>query len=341
MENTIYINQIGYELKALKYAFVENYDSTPKEFSICRQSDEKLVFSSILKESVYDDISGKSTSIADFSDFSEPGIYKIVCGVQESLYFQIGTNLFKDLYCSSLEYFTNSRCGKRQKVSIWAPEDCHTSTARIFGSEEQKQVIGGWHDAGDYGRYVVAGAKTIMDLLLCYQNVPNNKDFDILDEVRFELEWMLQMQRDDGAVYHKISCYNFCSFIMPHSEKNEQVLAPISTAATADFIGALSFASTIFAKKDKEFADLLLEKALLAQKYLDSHNDVLYENPKEITTGSYADKEVNDEKFFALISLFVATQNEEFLHKALKLFNDDWSVNYFWGMVSGYGIELL
>ena len=73
---------------------------------------------------------------------------------------------------------------------------------------------GGWHDAGDYGRYIVPTAKTIMDLLMAYDSSKNFfTDFDILKEIRFALEWMLKMQREDGAVYHKVSCYHFCAFI--------------------------------------------------------------------------------------------------------------------------------
>ena len=53
-------------------------------------------------------------------------------------------------------------------------------------------------------------------MLLAYKKCPEKfAAFDLLGEVRFELEWLLQMQREDGAVYHKISCYHFCAFIMP------------------------------------------------------------------------------------------------------------------------------
>lgn len=29
---------------------------------------------------------------------------------------------------------------------------------------------------------------------------------DILDEARYELDWMLKMQDDNGGVYHKVTC---------------------------------------------------------------------------------------------------------------------------------------
>lgn len=340
MNNTIFVNQIGYKTSEKKIAFVDKANYSESKFEICTL-DGKSVYSGTLANAMYDDLSRQETLAADFSDFKTPGTYKIVCGNHSSYSFAIGEDVYNPVYKSILEYFTLSRCGHRTVKSDWATEDCHTSTAEIYGTKEKKQVIGGWHDAGDYGRYVVAGSKTIMDLLQAYKAAPEFKGFDILEEVRFELEWMLQMQREDGGVYHKISCYNFCPFIMPHEEKQVQVLAPVSTAATADFAGCLAFASTIYESKDKAFADKLLEKAILAQKYLDSKEDELYENPAEITTGSYSDKDVRDERFFALCALFAATKNQEYLSKAMEYKNEDWGVKFFWGMVNGYGVEIL
>lgn len=340
MDKTIFVNQIGYSNTQKKIAFVDKAFNSETRFDVCTL-DGKSVYSGTLSNPVRDEFSNQDICTADFSDFTQAGTYKIVCKNQESCSFKIGENIYAPLYKSILEYFTLSRCGHRTVKSDWCSEDCHTSAAEIYGTKEKKQVIGGWHDAGDYGRYVVAASKAVMDLLLAYQAAPEFKDFDILDEVRFELEWMLQMQKEDGGVYHKISCYNFCGFIMPHEEKQVQVLAPVSTAATADFAGCLAFASTIYESKDKAFADKLLEKAILAQKYLDKTEDELYVNPAEITTGSYSDKDVRDERFFALCALFAATKNQEYLDKAMEYKNEDWGINYFWGMVNGYGVEIL
>lgn len=102
------------------------------------------------------------------------------------------------------------------------------------GSE--KEVSGGWHDAGDYGRYVVPGAQTIQDLFMAYEDYPeiwngpdaDNMDIpesgngipDILDEARYELDWMLKMQDEtSGGVYHKVTCLDFPEFVMPQEEK--------------------------------------------------------------------------------------------------------------------------
>ena len=201
-----------------------------------------------------------------------------------------------------------------------------------------------------------------MDLLLAYASleasgaqVAGAEMFDILNEVRFELEWMLEMQREDGAVYHKISCYHFCPFILPQEEKEALVIAPVSTSATADFAGALAYASTFYKDKDKNFSEKLLSAAKKAQEYLDSHEDELYKNPSEITTGGYGDWNVKDERYFALCSLFAVTGDEEYLKKAMQVrkeakaipYNPEepwkrpWIEGFGWGCVAGYGTEIL
>lgn len=341
MNNSIYVNQLGYNESGKKLAFLNVDLNNSSDFCICT-IDSKCVFKGKVSAPVNDELTMQNISSLDFSEFCEPGTYKICCGKESSYPFVIGKLVYSDLYTALLDYFYLSRCGENISRTSWAHPECHTSVAEVYGSNEKKAVKGGWHDAGDYGRYVVAGSKAVMDLLRAYECSKNTyNQFDILNEVRFELEWMLQMQRDDGAVYHKISCYKFCAFIMPHLEKESIVLSPISTAATADFAGCLAFASAFYKESDKDFADKLLQAAIKAQNYLDCHEDEFYKNPSEITTGGYGDNNLTDEKYFALCSLFAATKNKEYFEKAKALWNSEWHESFSWGMVSAYGTEIL
>lgn len=341
MKEFIFVNQIGYETSGKKLAFLDRDYYAEKDFTICTL-DNQCVYTGKVCEAVNDDLTKQNISALDFSDFCESGTYKIRCGETDSYPFEIGKSLYDNLYNSLLDYYYLSRCGHNISRSKWAHPACHTGAAEIYGTDKTKDVQGGWHDAGDYGRYIVAASKTVMDLLRAYECSKNTfTKFDILDEVRFELEWMLQMQRDDGGVYHKISCYKFCGFIMPHLEKEKIVLAPVSTAATADFAGCLAFASTFYKDTDGAFAEKLLEAAIKAQAYLDCHGDEFYINPSEITTGGYGDNNVTDERYFALCALFAATENQEYYEKAKALWNSQWHESFSWGMVSAYGTEIL
>ncbi|MCQ2589057.1 MAG: glycoside hydrolase family 9 protein [Treponema sp.] len=341
MSNAIFVNQLGYNLNGKKQAFLNKDVCNCDSFIICTE-DNQTVFTGKVLNPVNDELTKQNICVLDFSAFNEPGKYKIVCDKESSFAFSIGDCLYDDLYNSLLDYFYLSRCGEKIERTAWAHEPCHTGIAEVYGSTEKKEVQGGWHDAGDYGRYIVAGSKTVMDLLRAYECSKNTFNrFDILAEVRFELEWMLQMQRDDGAVYHKISCYNFCAFIMPHLEKEKIVLAPVSTSATADFAGCLAYASTFYKESDSVFADKLLAAAIKAQNYLDCHQDQYYINPSEITTGGYGDNNVSDERYFALCALFAATKKPEYYAKAKALWNCEWNESFSWGMVSAYGTEIL
>ena len=360
-DTSIFVNQIGYKTDGSKKAFVKNAEEGDSFFIAQAENPEKIVYKGKLPAPVKDEVSGESVSCADFSDFALEGTYCIFTDESQkqkakSVNFKIGNGIFDDVYFSTLNYFYLSRCGQDIENEEWGHPACHTGIAKIYGTELTKNVQGGWHDAGDYGRYVVAASKAVMDLLLAYEcQNKNYSRFDILDEVRFELEWMLQMQREDGGVYHKISCYHFCPFILPQEEKDELVLAPVSTSATADFAGCLSFAYGFYKKVDSTFADKLLSAALKAQQYLDTHEDELYKNPPEITTGGYGDWNVRDERYFALCSLFASTGNKEYLNRALEvkaqakkmpddescLWKKAWSESFAWGCVAGYGSEIL
>ncbi len=347
-ESEIFINQVGYLTFDVKKVFVSpSARGNSEEFAIIEKSSGNVVFTGVLIAAPNDSESGGGYFTGDFSSVQKAGEYFVSIAGNESFSFRIADDVYDQLALSTLKYFTDSRCG--QGI-------CHTGIAEVYGSGEKKNVQGGWHDAGDYGRYIVAGSKAVMDLLLAYKKCPDKlNNFDLLEEVRFELEWMLQMQREDGAVYHKISCYNFCPFIMPQDEKDQLVLAPVSTAATADFAGCLAYASGFYKAKYPDFARKLLESAVKAQAYLFSHDDEIYINPPEITTGGYGDRDVRDERYFALCSLFAATGDKNYLSHALKIredkkkeepdpkhpWNCGWQEGFGWPFVSGYGTEAL
>ncbi|MBP5519860.1 MAG: glycoside hydrolase family 9 protein [Treponema sp.] len=347
-ESEIFINQIGYRPRDNKIAFVsQKAKGKAESFSVFDSVKNKEVFSGLFQKAPDDKLAGGTYYLADFSDLNICGEFFVLVNCEKSFSFKISERIYDEIQSLALNYFTQARCG--QGV-------CHTGLAEIYGTSAKKNVQGGWHDAGDYGRYVVAGTKAIMDLLLAYKKAPAAfGDFDLFGEVRFELEWLLEMQREDGAVYHKISCYHFCDFIMPQEEKDRLVIAPVSTAATADFAGCLAYAANFYKKSDCVFAKTLLDAAIKAQNYLFSHDDDFYINPPEITTGGYGDRDVCDERYFALCSLFCATKDENYLLKAMKIrsekknsapdldfpWNSGWREVFSWAFVTGYGTEIL
>ena len=350
--SSIFINQIGFLPDAKKTAVMPAKDKTPRQFSIIDSKQNKVFEGSgVFFEN--DTLSGGNFFLFDFSSFSSPGTFSVISENEKSPSFEIKADIYKNVTHSVLRYFSLSRCGEQIVDTNWGHPKCHTGKTRIYGTTQYIEASGGWHDAGDYGRYVVAGSKTIMDLLLAYElfekKNPDISGFDLLAEIRFELEWFLKLQRADGAVYHKVSCANFCGFIPPEEETDELIASPVSTAATADFAGSLAYAYNFFKNKDNDFAQKLLEAAKKAQNFLDINCDIVFDNPPGITTGSYRDINLQDERYFALCSLFGATKDETYIEKALYIRQkakdihsaQKWSEDFNWGSVAGYGSEIL
>lgn len=245
--------------------------------------------------------------------------------------------------------FYLQRCGCAVNAGIFSHPPCHMLPARIYGTTEFGDVTGGWHDAGDYGRYVVPAAKAVADLLLAYAASPlafsdslgipesGNGVPDILDEVRYELTWMQKMQRDDGGVYHKVTCGAFPGFVMPHQETEELILSPVSTAATGDFAAAMAMAYPVFRAIDPAFARDCLHAAERAWEYLRVTDCNPFINPEGIVTGEYGDTNDADERYWAACALYGATGDEVY-HDYIKIsFNPAWAADLGWADVGAYG----
>ena len=214
------------------------------------------------------------------------------------------------------------RCGTEIEDDTFGHVACHNTKATIYGTSETIDVSGGWHDAGDYGRYVVPGAKTVADLLYAYAASPSsygdatgipesgNGVPDILDETRYELEWMLKMQdAKSGGVHHKVTCENFPGYVMPENETQPLIVTPISTTATADFCASMAMASEFYQNVDKDFANTCLAAAKKAWDFLEENPKLIYENPEDISTGAYEDTSDTDERYWAAMQMYPVSSN--------------------------------
>jgi hypothetical protein len=142
---------------------------------------------------------------------------------------------------------------------------------------------GGWHDAGDFGKYTGNAGFTLGMMLSAFERHPagilqaplpipeaGGALPDYLDELRWELDWMLKMiyADDDGRVSHKLTARAFEGFVMPEADTQTRYFVPFATAATADFVAALAQASRIYRPYDEAFADRCLTAARTAYAYL-------------------------------------------------------------------------
>lgn len=322
VSSPINLNQIGYLPNATKVA-VMNGDAIAAEASVIDCATGNEVFKGSVSTAVKNAATGREEARFDFSSVTAPGTYKIVSGSVESFEFKIDDKVYADAFKASLRMFYLQRCGTELTADLagdFAHPACHTEKATIFGTKDKIDVSGGWHDAGDYGRYVVSGAKAAADLMLAYSLYPDafdddlgipesgNEIPDVLDEVKYEIDWLFKMQNSEGGVYHKVTCANFPSFVMPEEETEELIVTPVSTTATADFAAVMAMASTVFAPFDMPYSQRCLDAATRASNYLDKHQGIEgAKNPDGIVTGEYPDQNDADERLWAYAELFKAT----------------------------------
>ena len=321
----ININQVGYTPDAKKTAVFRNVNGG--KFSVVNADTKQVVYTNDLQGPKSNSSAGETNYIGDFSSVTAAGNYYITCdGVDNSYTFTIGDNVYKNLVDDSVKMLYLQRCGTKVNDADFGHDACHTSLATVYGTNQQIDVSGGWHDAADYGRYVVPAAKAVADLLYAYGANPSlysdsigipesgNGTPDILDEARFELEWMLKMQASNGGVYHKVSCATFPGFVMPTEETNPLIVTPVSTTATANFCASMAMAYEFYKDVDSSFANKCLSAAEKAWAYLEANTSYQLTNPGDIVTGDYADfsKDDRDERYWAAAQMYRATGNSKY-----------------------------
>ena len=356
----IRIDQIGYRVDAAKTAVFADLEG--ETFTVVKATNNDVVFEGTLSAAVEDPWSGATVRTADFSALTKQGAYKLVAADGTmSPGFVIGKTPYKKLLQGTLRMLYLQRCGSEldeAHAGIYAHPVCHSETAVIYGTDQLIDVSGGWHDAGDYGRYVVSGAKAAADLLLSYEMAPDLFDDagipesgdgvdDRLQEASYELDWMLKMQAENGGVYHKVTGENFPGFIKPQEETVQLVVSPISNTATGDFAGVLALASRIFAESGSFELSVLSEKYLAAAErawaYLEDHEaDPGFTNPPEIVTGEYPDGKAADERFWAAAELARTTGKDLYREAADALLaSGGVTAEFGWVEMGGYGLYSL
>ncbi len=304
------LNQLGYRPEDVKTACAVDALGA---FQVLRHPGGEVVYEGQLEPPAKDPLSGDVVARAVFSELAQPGTYLLRTSGGSSLPFSIAEDVYHGALAATLKFFTLQRCGQaltEAEAGRHAHGACHTREAVVYGTDIKKHVCGGWHDAGDYGRYVSAAGKAVLDLLLAQRDYPRVFGGALLDEVRYELDWLLQMQDEEtGGAYHKLTSMSFEPLdVMPDGYAMPLYLSPVSATATGDFAGMCAYASLFFRESDPEYAERLLRAAEKAYQWLVSNPEAPgFTNPPGVVTGEYGDGEDGDERALAAAALYLAT----------------------------------
>ncbi len=349
------VSQIGYLSNDEKRC---TFAADPGDlFDVINAETEEIVYTGDISQKGYNQDTGEYNSFGEFTSLKDNGTYYIRTQKGQTSYpFDISEDPFDDLTIALLHEFVYQRCGydlDEEAAGAYAHPACHSDEAVLYNTGTSYDVSGGWHDAADYGRYMKTGTKAVNDLLFAFMkapylftdgdSVPNtgNGIPDILDEARYELEWMLKMQEENGAVHIKVVTKRFPKmYYMPNDYWSGLTLMGTETISTADFGGTMAAASIAFRQVDQEFADICLDAAVKAEEYLKAHPAMtaVY-NPAGFDCGQYLDESDQDGRFYTEMALYAATMNKDYLYRAENIYAGNpssadgtgWKDNGFYG----------
>jgi endoglucanase len=299
----ILVDQVGYVPGHTKTAVIVDADAA--SFDVVDTSTSRAVVSGSLNAPMRDPDTGQALRIADFSTLREPGTYTVqVPGVGRSPEFRIAEDAYRQLNSDSLKQY--------EQLAILAPAAWQTATAQDRKTGASVDITGGWPDAGDYGKYMPSAASAMGTLLLLHDVFPEKTSPDQLQVLRRELDWMLKMQRPDGAVYHKVTPLHFGGFDKGSDNIGGQLFVfDASTPDAAVFAATMAEAARIYRPFDAAYGDRLLKAAEKSWAYLRENSKPVLPAETE-GTGGYVYSRDGSQRLWAAAELFKTTGDVDY-----------------------------
>lgn len=209
----------------------------------------------------------------DFSGLREPGEYYVldVERKQRSATFRIDQNVYRDVLRAAVRMFFYQRSGYAKREPF--AEACWTDGAAYLGegqdseardvsdrqnAKTQRNLEGGWFDAGDTNKYVTFSSGALHQLLTSYQDYPDafSDDFnipesgngipDLLDELRWHLQWLKKMQNPDGKVLAKVGAVVHATVSPPSADRAARYYLGPCTSSTIAAAAMFAHAAVVF-----------------------------------------------------------------------------------------------
>lgn len=365
---SVFLNQVGYYPDEEKVVVMEGI-STKEKLQVMDASGNVLLTTKPVRSAV-SPWSKKRRMLVDVSQIKQPGQY-VLKGKGVDVAFNVAPGVLHDVAVASLKLFYLIRSGvpvDEVYAGKFARPVGHADTrVKIHPSaatpmRPAESIISsplGWYDAGDYNKYVVNSAFSIGLMLSAYEqnktyfdqldtNIPESKNStsDLLDEIMFNMKWLLTMQDpNDGGVYHKLTTPNFEGFVMPQDCHQPRYVVAKSVTATLDFAAVMAQMARLL-KNNRDYSDFAAQAtdaARNAYEWAKANKTAFYRQDllsrdfqPAVSTGTYGDMSANDEFFWAATELYRLTSSDDYLKDARAYQPQQFSVPT-WGNVFGLG----
>jgi endoglucanase len=350
------VDQFGYRPGDPKVAVIrdpqEGYDSSSRfspgsTYQVRRTSDGSAVFTGTptpWRDGAVQPSSGDRGWWFDFSALSTPGSYFIYDGGRNvrSAAFNIDQQVYKNVLRAAVRMFYYQRSGMAKRRPYADP--CWTDAASYGGPDQDTQahdisdpdnkkklrdVSGGWFDAGDTNKYVTFAAQPVHQLLTAYQQSPGafTDDFnipesgngipDLLDEVRWETDWLKKMQFADGSAALKVGEIVYAAAAPPSSDHHTRYYIPGCSSSTIAVAGMFAHAAQVFGRLPAlagESADLAARATAAWNNYQAIRSKQAHCDTGVVHAGN-ADWSEDDQRAAAVVAaiyLFAVTGNSSY-----------------------------
>ncbi|WP_432825211.1 glycoside hydrolase family 9 protein [Dactylosporangium sp. CA-092794] len=355
-DTPVRVNQVGYLPDGPKRATVISDATQPLDWQL-KDDAGTVVASGKSQPHGMDASSGQNTHVVDFSSYRGAGrTYTLEVDGKSSLPFDLDPKAYQQLSIDSLSFYYPQRSGidiADQIAPGYARKAGHTADTPGGGDSKVPcqpgvcnytlDVTGGWYDAGDQGKYVVNGGISVAQLMSLYERSPKaaqaralrlpeagGKTPDVLDEARWELDFLTKMQVPAGQplagmAHHKVTDAGWTALPTdPAADTQPRQLHAPSTAATLNLAAAAAQGARVFGAYDKGYAEKLLTAAKTAYAAALAHPTMYAPDSDSTGGGAYADSDVSDEFYWAAAELYLTTGDKEYssavlaspLHKA-------------------------
>ena len=311
----IIVDQFGYLPNAPKVAVIRDpqvgfdadYSFTPgRVYALVDAATGEKVFKGApvsWMNGMTDPSSGDRVWHFDFSEFSRTGTWFVLDVENDvrSFRFSISPSVYNEVLRQAMRtnFYQRSGFPKEEPYaeSAWADGASHLGpgqdkNARLFSDRDnpatERDVSGGWYDAGDYNKYTNWNANYIILMMLAYierpeawtddYNIPESGNGipDILDEAKWGLEHLLRMQGKDGGVLSVVGASHASP---PSAATGPTLYGPPNTSGTLNTAAAFALASVVYRSTGmNDFAGILAERAGMAWAWAEIYPDSLFRN---------------------------------------------------------------